>query len=147
VSVEFLIIGLVVAALFVEFTGFYPGGLIVPAYVALYLDQPLRLVGTLAAALAAWGVYALLARWLILFGRRRFVSLVVLGATFALVGYRLVPSVWPAAVELRTIGWVIPGLLANAFERQGVGITLLGAITASVITWFVVRLILGWWGL
>lgn len=143
-SVEFLVVGLVVASLFVEFAGFYPGGLIVPAYVALHLDQPLRLVGTLAAALAAWGVYVLLARWFILFGRRRFVLLVLLGAAFGVAGYRLVPAVWPTAVELRTIGWVIPGLLANAFERQGVGVTLLGATTASVVTWFVVRLILGW---
>lgn len=143
-SVEFLFVGLVIAVLFVEFAGFYPGGLIVPAYVALHLDQPLRLVGTLAAALGAWGIYTLLARWFILFGRRRFVLLVLLGATFGVVGYRLVPAVWPTAVELRTIGWVIPGLLANAFDRQGVGITLLGAITASVMTWFVVRLILEW---
>ncbi len=142
-SVEFLIVGLVVAVLFVEFAGFYPGGLIVPAYVALHLDQPLRLAGTLAAALAAWGVYLLLARWFILFGRRRFVLLIVLGAAFGVAGYRLAPAVWPATVELRTIGWVIPGLLANAFERQGAGLTLLGVVIASMITYFLARLLLG----
>lgn len=141
-SLEFLVVGLSVAALFVEATGLYPGGLIVPAYVALHLDQPLRLLGTLAVALCSWGVYLLLTRWFILFGRRRFVLLVILGAAFGVVGYRLVPSVWPAAVELRVVGWIIPGLLANAFERQGITTTLFGTITASVVTWFLVRVFL-----
>lgn len=141
-SVEFLVVGLGIAALFAEVTGFYPGGLVVPAYVALHLDQPLRLVGTLAVALAAWGGYLLLSRFLILFGRRRFVLLVTLGAALGAIGYRLLPGLWPSAVELRTIGWVIPGLLANSFERQGVAITVLATATASVITWFLVRLIL-----
>ncbi len=41
---ETLFIGLLIAVLYVEITGFYPGGIIVPAYVALYLDQPVRVL-------------------------------------------------------------------------------------------------------
>lgn len=141
-SVEFLVVGLAVAALFVEVTGFYPGGLVVPAYVALHFDQPLRLGGTLAIAFAAWGIYLLLSRFLILFGHRRFALLVLLGAALGGISYRLLPELWPSAVELRAVGWVIPGLLANSFERQGVPITVAGTATASVITWFLVRLLL-----
>jgi poly-gamma-glutamate biosynthesis protein PgsC/CapC len=142
VTIETAFLGLLVATLFVEVTGFYPGGIIVPAYVALFLDQPLRVIGTVGIALVAWATYRALSRWLILYGRRRFVLMILLGGTWALVAWRLVPSLWPASVELRTIGWVIPGLVANTIERQGIGLTLVSMGVASVATYFLVRLVL-----
>lgn len=140
-SIEFAFIGLVVAALFTEITGVYPGGVIVPAYVALFADQPLRIVGTLVVAVLAWSTYRLLGRAFVLFGRRRFLVLVLLGGAWALLGYRLIPLAWPESLELRAIGWVIPGLIANTFERQGVWITAAAMTIASALTYFVVRLI------
>jgi poly-gamma-glutamate biosynthesis protein PgsC/CapC len=140
--IEAAFVGLTVATLFVELTGIYPGGIIVPAYVALFVDQPLRIVGTLVVALLAWGAYRLLARIFILFGRRRFLLLVLLGGVWTLVGYRLVPMLWPASLELRAIGWVIPGLIANTFERQGFFITVLALGIASTITFFILRLLM-----
>ena len=41
-AVETLLIGLVLALLWTEITDVSPGGLIVPGYFALYLDEPLR---------------------------------------------------------------------------------------------------------
>lgn len=138
-TLESAFVGLVVAVLFTEIVGIYPGGIIVPAYVALFVNQPLRLVGTLAVALLAWGTYCILTRWLIVFGRRRFLLLVLLGGVWALVGYRWLPAVWPETLELRTIGWVIPGLIANAMERQGATRTLLSMGIASGITYLILR--------
>jgi poly-gamma-glutamate biosynthesis protein PgsC/CapC len=141
VSIEVAFIGLVVATLFTELTGLYPGGVIVPAYIALFANQPLRFVGTLAVALLAWATYRLIGRAFILFGRRRFVLLILLGGAWALIGYRLVPLAWPESLELRAIGWVIPGLIANTFERQGFWVTTAAMVVASAITYFIVRLI------
>ena len=138
---EAAFIGLTVSTLFVELTGLYPGGIIVPSYVALFVDQPLRIVGTLMAALLAWACYRLLARTFILFGRRRFLLLVLLGGIWALIGYRYLPIVWPQTAELRAIGWVIPGLIANTFERQGLVLTIPALGIASAITFFVLRLL------
>ncbi|HQH46597.1 MAG TPA: poly-gamma-glutamate biosynthesis protein PgsC/CapC, partial [Candidatus Aminicenantes bacterium] len=45
-----MLIGLFVALVTAEITGVVPGGLIVPAYLALYLNQPGRIAATLAAA-------------------------------------------------------------------------------------------------
>ena len=134
-------VGLVVATLFTELTGIYPGGIIVPAYVAMFVDQPLRIAGTLVVAVCAWVTYRLLARYFILFGRRRFLLLVLLGGAWSLLGYRLVPLAWPASLELRAIGWVIPGLIANAFERQGVTKTVLALGIATAVTYFALRLL------
>ncbi|MEM3432978.1 MAG: poly-gamma-glutamate biosynthesis protein PgsC [Candidatus Methanomethyliaceae archaeon] len=140
-TIETFAIGLLVSCLFVELTGFYPGGLIVPAYFAAYLDQPLRVLGTAIIALITWIIYRLLAHWFIIFGHRRFVLLVALSATFGVLGCRVLPIVWPSSADLRVIGWVIPGLLANAFERQGIWLSVCGLVVASVITYFLVRLI------
>lgn len=141
-TVETAFLGLLVATLFVEVTGFYPGGIIVPAYVALFLDQPLRVVGTVAVAALAWATYRALSHWFILYGRRRFVLMILLGGAWALIAWRLVPTLWPTSVELRTIGWVVPGLIANTIERQGVWLTLAAMGIASVVTYFLVRLVL-----
>jgi poly-gamma-glutamate biosynthesis protein PgsC/CapC len=141
-TVEAAFVGLLVATVFIELTGIYPGGIIVPSYLALFLNQPLRLVGTLAVALLAWATFRLIARFFVVFGRRRFLLLVLLGGAWALLGYRLLPQAWPASLELRAIGWVIPGLIANGFERQGLPLTVAAMGVASAITYLVLRLVL-----
>ncbi len=140
---ETLFIGIVLALLYVETTDVYPGGIIVPAYFALFLDRPLFVAATLAAAFAALGVYRLLSRSLILFGRRRFVLLLLLGALISQLGLFLAPRLVPAAVEVRIIGWVIPGLLANNLDKQKAVPTLASLLTVAAATYVIVR-ILAW---
>jgi len=139
---ESFFIGIVISCLFVELCGFYPGGIIVPAYLGLYLDQPLRVVGTLLAAGLTWGICRLLNQWFIIYGRRRFVLMIVLGGMMVLVGYRWLPQLWPTAVELRPIGWLIPGIFANTLERQGLWLTFIGLTITSIIIFFVIKLLL-----
>ena len=83
-------------------------------------------------------MYLVVSRWFILFGRRRFVFIIFVGGLWALFGQTLLPSLFPASMEFAVIGWVIPGLIANHMERQGVVIT-----TASLV---LVTVFLGWMG-
>jgi poly-gamma-glutamate biosynthesis protein PgsC/CapC len=138
---ETLFIGLVAALLYVEIIGIYPGGIIVPGYIALYLDQPPRVAVTLACALLSLFTYKILSRFFILFGRRRFVVMVLLGGIWAQLWFLLNPQFFPAPMELRVIGWVVPGLLANNLERQKFLPTLASLITVSIITYFLVKVI------
>ena len=140
---ETLFIGIVLALLYVETTDVYPGGIIVPAYFALFLDRPLYVAATLAVAFAALGVYRLLSRSLILFGRRRFVLLLLLGALISQLVLFLAPRLVPAAVEVRIIGWVIPGLLANNLDKQRAVPTLASLLTVAAAAYVIVR-ILAW---
>jgi gamma-polyglutamate biosynthesis protein CapC len=64
---EIMFIGLVLALGYVSLTGYYPGGIIVPGYLVLFVDQPFRMAGTLAAALLTLALYLLASRHLILF--------------------------------------------------------------------------------
>jgi poly-gamma-glutamate biosynthesis protein PgsC/CapC len=138
---ETLFIGLLLAVFYVEIMDIYPGGIIVPAYVALYLDQPLRILATVTIALLSLLTYKFLSRFLILFGRRRFVMLLLLGALWGQLWFLIVPNVFSGEMELRMIGWVIPGLLANNLEKQRFFATLASLFTVSVLVYFLVRLL------
>lgn len=139
---ETLFIGLIVAVIYVEVMDIYPGGIIVPAYVALYLDQPLRVLVTIAAALLSLYSYKILSRFLILFGKRRFVMLILLGGIWAQLWFFLLPYFFSDPAGLRAIGWLIPGLLANNLEKQKFVPTLASLFIVSIITYFLVRVIL-----
>ena len=131
-GLELPFIGLLVSLAIIGLTGVYPGGIIVPSYLVLFISEPQRLVGTLAAAVLTLLVYLLVSRWLILFGRRRFVFLILVGGLWSILWRTVLPAYFPVSVEFTVIGWVIPGLIANHFERQGVLVTLGSLLTATV---------------
>lgn len=137
---ETLLVGLVLALLWAEVTDVSPGGLIVAGYFALYLDRPLRIAATLAVALIALAIYKLLAGRFLLFGRRRFVLLVLLGAVLSQAWRLVLPAAFDAPVELRVIGWVVPGILASSLVRQKPLPTLASLAAVSAVTFAVVRL-------
>jgi poly-gamma-glutamate biosynthesis protein PgsC/CapC len=136
-----VIIGLVLAFLYIEITGLLPGGIVVPAFLALYLDRPWRVLATFLAAFLALGCYKILNRFFLLFGRRRFVLMLLLGAAFGQLLFLLWPHLVPATVDLRVIGGIIPGLLANNLERQKFWPTLASLTIVTVATFVVSRLI------
>lgn len=129
---ELPFMGLLISLAIIGLTGVYPGGIIVPSYLVLFLPEPQRIVGTLVAAVLTLLVYLLASRRLILFGRRRFVFLLVVGGVWSILWRVLLPGLFPVSVEFTVIGWVIPGLIANHFERQGVLVTLGSLLTATV---------------
>jgi poly-gamma-glutamate biosynthesis protein PgsC/CapC len=131
---EMSFLGLVISLVFIGLTGYFPGGIIVPGYLALFLDHPTRILGTLAVALVSFLCYRLIAHYLILFGNRRFVCMILLGGCFTFLSLRVLPQIFPASPEFQIIGWVVPGLIANQFERQGVMVTTgaLLAVTALI---------------
>ena len=139
--VETLLIGLVLALLWAEITDLSPGGIIVPGYFALYLDRPLRAAASLAVALLTLAIYRFLARRLILFGRRRFVLMVLVGAVLSQAWLLVLPRLFAAPVELRVIGWVIPGILASSLARQKVLPTLASLAAVATLTFAVIRLV------
>jgi len=123
--------GLLVSAVFIGITGVYPGGIIVPSYLILFIEQPMRIAGTFMVSILSLISYRFLSQYIILFGKRRFVFMILAGGVWTFTWYSLFPFIFPGSLEFRVIGWVIPGLIANHFERQGILITT--ASLASVL--------------
>jgi poly-gamma-glutamate biosynthesis protein PgsC/CapC len=140
-SYEITFLGLLLSLLYIGVTGLYPGGIIVPSYLVLFTDQPARIAGTLMAALLTLLCFKFASQYLIIFGRRRFVFMVLVGGIWTLLWLRIFPSVFPLSLEFRVIGWVIPGLIANSFERQGVIVTIASLVTVTVAAYLLGRVL------
>ena len=131
-------IGLAVSLLFSEMFAVAAGGMIVPGYLALHVTKPLDIVLTVAAGLATFAIVNALSVFIIVYGRRRTVLMVLVGY---LVGAALRAAIGQLAApetEIEVIGFIIPGLIAIWLDRQGIVETLAALVTASVV----VRLIL-----
>jgi gamma-polyglutamate biosynthesis protein CapC len=136
-------LGLVVSLVFTEILGLAAGGLVVPGYIAFFLDQPLRILGTVLAALVTYGFVSFLGRFILLYGRRTMVFCVLAGFLFGhLTRYLLVfneaMSLGVEAAFLQSVGYIIPGLIAYWMLRQGIVETLCTMFMAA----FIVRLAL-----
>jgi len=142
-------VGLVVSLLFTEAFGLTVGGMIVPGYLALYLNQPLTVALTIAAAFLTWGLVRLVHRYTILYGRRRVVITMVIGFAVGMLIRGIIAAITtamadpltgadPAAAMAAVIGFIIPGLIALWMDRTGPVLTLSPLIVASVV----VRLVL-----
>jgi len=141
-SYEFSFLGLLVSLIFTGLTGLYPGGVIVPGYLVLFAGQPERIAGTLIAALLTFGCFRIAERYLLVFGRRRFVFMVLTGGVWTFLWLQISPALFPLSLEFRVIGWVIPGLIANNFERQGVLITTASLVVVTAAAYFLGRVVL-----
>lgn len=144
-------IGLLFTLLLTEAFGLAAGGLVVPGYVALKLMQPFSVALTLLAAFLTFVAVRTLASFVVIYGRRKTALMILigylLGSFFDLVvastlimssGAALAEaqaqSGQPAAyVDLAVIGYIIPGLIAIWFERQGVFRTIVGLFLAAVL--------------
>jgi poly-gamma-glutamate biosynthesis protein PgsC/CapC len=137
-------IGLVLSLVFSETLGVAAGGMVVPGYVALMLHHPLRIVGTIAVALVTYYTLKLLSNYMFIYGRRRTVMVILLGFLFGWLSRELlVIKMTSFTLEIQTIGLIIPGLIANWMERQGVVKTIATMIIAGVVIRLLLMIITG----
>lgn len=131
-------VGLIAGFVYTELTGVFGGGLIVPGYLALYMDQPVRIAATLLVALVAYAAVWAMSNVVILYGRRRFMACVLVGFWAGWALARAGIRMGPAGSELRSVGYIVPGLIANDMVRQGVVRTIASALVLAAA----VRLVL-----
>ena len=128
---EAIAIGLVLGFFFYEITGLVAGGLVVPGYFALYWGQPVMMVISVLVALITWGCIKLAAQVTVLYGRRRFTVAILTGFACQWVIEWVLSGIDMANTRIDAIGYIIPGLLANEMDRQGISRTVLGLVTVS----------------
>ncbi len=138
--IEFAItLGLIFSLLSYEVFGLAAGGIVVPGYIALQLASPERLIGILIVSLLTYLIIKVLGRYTFLYGRRQMVLALLIGGLLANFSrYFLKIELASTTLELQAVGWVIPGLIAHWFGKQGVFKT----ISVLFITSVLVRLIL-----
>ncbi len=134
-------LGIAVGFIFFEIFGLTAGGVIVPGYLALYMHEPLSILLTIFISFITFHFVMFLSRYLVIFGRRRFLLMVLCGF--------LIRSIFDFShifqtnteLELQVIGYIIPGLIANEFARQGIVRTISAIVTVSIFVYFILQVI------
>ena len=127
-------IGMAISFIFYEITGLSAGGVVVPGYIALFLTQPFRILVTILIAFSVYFMVTFLSNYTILYGRRRFLAMILLGFIFKWIIEEIIIKLPVSGIELQSIGYIIPGLIANEMRRQGILPTLYSlAIVASMV--------------
>jgi poly-gamma-glutamate biosynthesis protein PgsC/CapC len=139
-------VGLVVSLLFSEIFGLAAGGMVVPGYVALYLNRPQTVALTLAGGLVTYLLVHILSTGVIIYGRRRTVLMILVGYLVGAAMRSAISSLAAgsaAEAEVSVIGYIIPGLIAIWIDRQGLLETFSALLSASVVVRLVLILAIG----
>ena len=141
-------IGMVLSLLATVTLGVTAGGIIVPGYIAMHMDpeHSIMIVATFGISIITFLIIKTLSRFILIYGKRRLVLALLLGFLLGyltrsdfLLGYL---TQWEDKLfiklilrgDLVVIGNIIPGLIANWMDRQGVLRTICTVLIISSIT-------------
>jgi len=137
-------LGLVLSLLSYEIFGLAAGGIVVPGYIALHLSHADRIAGVFLVSVVTYLIVKVVSNYTFLYGRRQMVVCLLIGALLANFSRQfLTLNISSATVELTAVGWVVPGLIAHWFGKQGIFKTVCALLVTSVIVRLVVIVLFG----
>jgi poly-gamma-glutamate biosynthesis protein PgsC/CapC len=137
-----IFVGLCLSLLVEVKFGISPGGIIVPSYIALVMDRPALLVNILLASLVAYLlVKYVLSRWMLIYGKRRFIACIMVALLFKVLLGLLFPLIPFSVFAFSGVGVVASGILANTYFRQGVVLTVGACAATSAVVFLLVWLV------
>ena len=135
-------LGIILSLVLSETLGVTAGGIIVPGYISLFLDQPVQVVSTFLVAILVWLIIKGLSKIMFLYGKRRIVLALILGFFFGYLS-RTIYVDTESIKSVAVIGNIIPGLIANWMDRQGVVRTVSVVLLTAVIVKLLVIILFG----
>jgi poly-gamma-glutamate biosynthesis protein PgsC/CapC len=131
-------IGLVLSLLCYLTTNLSPGGMITPGWLALTLVEDYRRAGIIVLMTAlTYGGTKLLQRMVILYGKRLFAAVVLLGVLLQVSFLVFLQADYPLLLVHQTLGFVVPGLIAYQLVRQRPVPTMLATGGVSLVSYAV----------
>jgi len=128
-------IGMVLSLFLTETLGVTAGGIIVPGYIAMNLENPERLVITFGVSIITFLIIKLLSKFIMVYGKRRLVLALLIGF---LLGYlsrsENMITAGLGTTDFIVIGNIIPGLIAKWMDRQGILRTISTVLITAGIT-------------
>lgn len=134
---EIVVAGIILAVIYYEITQLSPGGLVTPAYMALCLMSPVRIIYTAVIVVVSWLILHLVSRFWIIYGKRRFTLAVLL--TFMLDFIIGEIGIFPFGIQ--AIGYVVPAMIVRDVDKQGavktgLSIGIVTGVLALFMLWF-----------
>lgn len=121
--------------------GISPGGVIVPSYMALVIDDFTTVISIFLVAIATFLlVKYVISRFMLIYGKRRFIAcvmsaLLIKGALALL--YPLIPF---SVLAFNGLGVVMSGIIANCYFKQGPAITTGATLVTSFVVFATINL-------
>ena len=126
-------LSVILSFLVTELTGLLTGGMVSAGYLAFYFSEPMRILSTFLLSAIIALILRLSREFLILYGRRRFMLSILLSILFVYALEKAYFIMSPLSLDLRVIGYIIPGLIANDMEKQGIIRTSLALIIVTAL--------------
>ncbi len=150
-------IGMCLSLLLTESLGVTAGGVIVPGYIALFLNEPIQIIVTFSISFLVLFILKVLSNFMFIYGKRRLVLSLLLGFFFGYLSkiyfdfdvITKTPLFSSFNLEfleqygLTSIGNIIPGLIASWMDRQGAIKTVSVIMIIAVLTGLVMIIISG----
>ena len=137
-----IILGIVISLVFTELTGISAGGIVVPAYLALTVNQPSILISTIAIGIISYvAVEFGLTRIMMLYGKRKFVAFIFIALILRILLNLILGGLFDAMDALTSVGVITAALIASTISKQGVKFTLIGTVVVTAIVYVLVEVI------
>lgn len=137
---KIIVLGVIAGIIFYELTEISPGGVIVPGYIALFLDNPVRIVLTVCVSAGAFVLVRILSKHAILYGKRKFAVFILAGFMLRhMLGAFISVTEIPLSAGL-VIGYLVPGIIAQEMDRQGLVKTLASMLIVALMVKLMVML-------
>ncbi len=133
VAVLGISLGLLFSLMCYLITNLSPGGMITPGWMALTLvEDARRMLLIVAVVVLSYFLMRGLQRVVILYGKRLFASVVLLGVFLQMTLFLFLLNDFPLLFTHETLGFIVPGLITYQLIRQPIAPTLLatGLVTA-----------------
>ena len=141
---EVIILGIILSIIFYEITEISPGGLIVPAYIAFYLDNPQRVVITILAGILTFLIVKFISNHAIVYGRRKFALCIMTSFIIRVVlkyfNIYIVNEYELFILGGSIIGVIIPGIIAQEIDRHGMIRTISSLLILSIFIKSIIEL-------
>ncbi|MFI5676934.1 poly-gamma-glutamate biosynthesis protein PgsC/CapC [Streptomyces cellulosae] len=119
-------------------TNLSPGGMITPGWLALTLVEDLQRAAMVVGVTVLTYVGTLLMqKFVILYGKRLFAAVVLLGVTLQATVMIVLSLEFPLMYANQTLGFIVPGLIAYQLVRQPKGPTLLAVGSVTLMAYVV----------
>ena len=135
-------LGIALSLILTETLGVTAGGVIVPGYIALHLQNPDQIIMTFIASIIVIIIIRALGNFIFIYGKRRLVLTLLLGF---IIGY-LSRNYFFSPIDTfsyEVIGNIIPGLIASWMDRQGIIRTISAIMITSVLVKLTIKVISG----
>ena len=137
-----IILGIAVSLIFTELTGISAGGIVVPAYLALTVNEPSILISTLAIGLISYvAVEFGLSRFMMLYGKRKFAAFVFIALILRIILNLALGGIFDHLDALTSVGGITAALIASTVSKQGLKYTLIGTVVVTAIVYVGAELI------